>query len=96
MINASFSFYAPEKQYRVYSGQLLVLPLAHACYDSPRCHLVAAQALQAAKFHHAGVTDLGEAMAKALETTARGAFKHSTLFGENRMILENSEKEIWL
>ena len=72
------------------------LNVSEACRNSPSCFHIVSQALQATLFYHAKVTDLGEAMAKALETTMRGALKHSIVFGENRMILERSKEEVWL
>ena len=66
------------------------------CFRDPKCHLIMAQAMQAAKLYHLEITDLGEALSKALGTTLKGVFKPSHLFGENRMILDQDEEEIKL
>ena len=48
------------------------------------------------QLYMAGLDDLGDAMSGSLETTLKGTFHPTLTFGENRMILEQSEVELAL
>ena len=85
-----------ETRRHTFRDRLQAEKVTQSCDTDPQCFLVVTQALQATLFYHAKVTDLGEAMAKTLGMSEKGALTQSTIFGENRMIIEKRDKEIWL
>ena len=68
-----------------YSAQTFV---ATVCLYSKQCKDAFLMAAQVAKLSHAGLRDLGDILAAALETTVAGPFHPTNVFKENRLLLE--------